>query len=90
MANQRQAGDRAEYAKKEAAQRGMNPVPGAADTLFLEIDVVDPYCLEVENFSAAVRGRDTVLIGGDEIVAQAAVIEALYASAETGTAISVA
>jgi hypothetical protein len=42
VANQRQAGDRAEYAKKEAAQRGMNPVPGAADTLFLEIDVVDP------------------------------------------------
>jgi hypothetical protein len=42
VANQRQAGDRAEYAKKEAAQRGMNPVPGAANTLFLEIDVVDP------------------------------------------------
>jgi hypothetical protein len=42
VANQRQAGDRAEYAKKEASQRGMNPVPGAADTLFLEIDVVDP------------------------------------------------
>ncbi|HXT44591.1 MAG TPA: amino acid transporter [Pseudonocardiaceae bacterium] len=42
VANQRQAGDRAEYAEKEAAQRGMNPVPGAADTLFLEIDVIDP------------------------------------------------
>ena len=28
--------------EKEASQRGMNPVPGAADTLFLEIDVVDP------------------------------------------------
>ena len=42
VANQRQAGDRAEYAEKEAAQRGMNPVPGAADALFLEIDVVDP------------------------------------------------
>ncbi len=42
VANQRQGGDRAEYAEKEAAQRGMNPVPGAADALFLEIDVVDP------------------------------------------------
>jgi hypothetical protein len=42
VANQRQAGDRTEYADKEAAQRAMNPVPGAADVLFLEIDVIDP------------------------------------------------
>ena len=42
IANQRQAGDKAEYEEKEAAQRGMNPVPGAANILFLEVDVVDP------------------------------------------------
>ncbi|MDQ3576297.1 MAG: amino acid transporter [Actinomycetota bacterium] len=42
VANRRQAGDEAEYTDKEAAQRGMNPVPGAADLLFLEIDINDP------------------------------------------------
>ncbi|MFC4020052.1 amino acid transporter [Micromonospora sp. GCM10011542] len=42
IANKRQGGSVKEYTVKERAQRGMNPVPGAADVLFLEIDVVDP------------------------------------------------
>lgn len=42
IANQRQTGDRAEYEEKEASQRGINPVPGTANVIFLEVEVVDP------------------------------------------------
>ncbi|MFB9449921.1 APC family permease [Dactylosporangium vinaceum] len=42
VANRREAGDRAEYEGKEAEQRGLNPVPGRADIIFLEVSVVDP------------------------------------------------
>ncbi|MDY7543791.1 MULTISPECIES: amino acid transporter [unclassified Cryobacterium] len=58
IANKPQSGDRAEYAAKEADQRGMNPVPGTADVLFLEVEVIDP-----SGFSKIVHVRGVEIEG---------------------------
>jgi hypothetical protein len=42
IANRRETGSLEEYAEKENAQRGINPVPSRDRVLFLEVNVVDP------------------------------------------------
>jgi D-xylose 1-dehydrogenase (NADP+, D-xylono-1,5-lactone-forming) len=54
----------------------------------VDVEDVDRYALQVENFSLAVRGEAEPLIGRDDAVGQARVIEALYRSAATGAAVS--
>ena len=58
IANKRAVGDQTEYADKELEQRGMNPVPGAADLLFLEIAVVNP-----SSFSETLHVRGVAVDG---------------------------
>jgi D-xylose 1-dehydrogenase (NADP+, D-xylono-1,5-lactone-forming) len=53
----------------------------------IEIEPVDSYRLEVENFSRAVRGVEAPLLGREDAVGQARTIEALYAAADGGETI---
>jgi D-xylose 1-dehydrogenase (NADP+, D-xylono-1,5-lactone-forming) len=55
----------------------------------VEVPAADPYRLELENLAAAVAGEAPQLLGREDAVAQARVIEALYRSAESGEAVRV-
>ena len=50
----------------------------------IELERVDPYRLELENVSDAIRGEGELLLGREDAVGNARAIEALAASAESG------
>ena len=54
----------------------------------IDVEDVDRYLLQIENFSAAVRGEVAPLLGRDDALGQARVIDALYRSAGSGAAVS--
>ena len=51
------------------------------------VPAANPYELELTNFAAAIAGEAEQLLGREDAVAQARVIEALYRSAESGEAV---
>jgi len=52
------------------------------------IETADPYRLELENLSEAIRGTEPPLIGREDSVAQARALEALHESAAGGDAVA--
>ncbi|HWJ45689.1 MAG TPA: Gfo/Idh/MocA family oxidoreductase [Gaiellaceae bacterium] len=54
----------------------------------IDVEDVDRYYLQVENFSAAVRGEAEPLLGREDALGQVRVIEALYRSAASGEPVS--
>jgi len=60
-----------------------------ADPEPIAIEPVDSYRLELENMSAAISGTAQLLLGRDDAVGQARVIDALYRSAGNGVAVTV-
>ena len=54
------------------------------ETERIEIEDVDRYRLQGDNFSRAIRGLEQPLLGRDDAIGQARTIDALYRSAESG------
>jgi xylose dehydrogenase (NAD/NADP) len=54
----------------------------------IRVEPVDPYTLELEDVSAAIRGEGEPLLGRDDALGQARTIAALYESAERGVAVT--
>jgi predicted dehydrogenase len=56
-----------------------------SDLTTLSFDPLDQYEAEVTNFSRAVRGEHAPIYGLDDARANAAAVDAIFASARTGT-----
>ena len=54
----------------------------------IDVEDADRYQLELENMGDAIRGEAEPLLGRADAVGQARTIDALYRSAETGTAVT--
>jgi predicted dehydrogenase len=52
----------------------------------LDVEDVDRYFLQIENFSGAIRGETDPLLGREDALGQARTIDALYRSAASGAA----
>jgi D-xylose 1-dehydrogenase (NADP+, D-xylono-1,5-lactone-forming) len=58
------------------------------DVELIELEREDSYRLELENLSDAIRGEAELLLGREDALGQAKALEALHASATTGTPVS--
>ena len=54
----------------------------------VEVPAANAYVLELDDFAAVIAGERAPLLGRDDALAQARVIEALYRSAESGEAVT--
>jgi len=54
----------------------------------IEVEYADSYRLELENLSDAIRGEGELLLGREDAVGQARALEALFASAASGTPVT--
>jgi len=68
------------------AQRPLIELRRDGETELIELAPVDSYRLELENLADAIAGEAPLLLGREDALGQARTIEALFASAESGSA----
>jgi xylose dehydrogenase (NAD/NADP) len=69
-------------ARERRVRADATGISSGAGTTRIEVEDVDRFQLELENFAGAIRGDEKPLLGRDDAVGQARAIAALYRSAE--------